>query len=88
MTCPSCGQSNSADRSFCLACGEPLTTAAAPRAITGNVDVQQVELAYIPSALHAPTAWTIGKGVFIGLLLWSAFNAVIAALVFLVLLNL
>lgn len=80
MNCPECGNSNAAGRTFCLSCGTSLTDPAeAPGAVVGvHDDVQAVELARIPSVLHAPTAWTIAKGVFLGLLLWSVFSAAVA----------
>lgn len=90
VNCPSCATENPPDRSFCTNCGVALTAPAHPRPATAgrSDDVQPVELAYVPTVLHAPTPWTIAKGIFLGLLLWSAFSALVAGVVFAVLLNL
>lgn len=79
VICPSCSASNDDARSFCHACGSELRPTTQPVVTAGRMDdVQQVELARIPTVMHAPTAWTIAKGVFLGLLLWSVFSALVA----------
>jgi hypothetical protein len=79
MTCPTCGAEVDSSRAFCIACGAELRPALVARpAGAGYSDVQTVDLARVPAEMRAPTTWTVAKGVFLGLLLWTLFSAVLA----------
>lgn len=86
MICRSCGQEIDDGRRFCNRCGADQDPAPATFVRSGsNDDVVTVELARIPTEIRAPTTWSIAKGVFLGLLLWTVAAVVVAALFFAVL---
>lgn len=92
MICSKCQTDVPAGRAFCPSCAAqvaPIPQQGLRPATAGRMDdVRQVELAHIPAVLHAPTTWTIAKGVFFGLLLWTVFSVVVAFVGFSVLLTL
>lgn len=87
MVCSSCGVAVDEGRAFCPGCGEPQADLAVAPTVLRPADVVAVELAHIPTEIRAPTAWTIAKGVFLGLLLWSLATGLAALVVVVVVLG-
>lgn len=82
MNCPTCGRVVADDRNFCPECTSALHPPDRRPTGASYSDVQTVDLARVPAEMRAPTTWTIAKGVFLGLFLWSLFSAAVAIVVF------